>query len=137
MKKLDKVYKNVDEMKAAGFTDQDLNELKNAPRSKNEDFEHGHTWFPEVNGFRIPYTCWNQQERDHYNAFKKNKTPGTKHATVTKNQELIDHLLSLKDDKGLYLYYKAIGAPEAKIYEQFGSFNPTKITAADLIALLG
>ena len=144
MKKLDKVYKNVDEMKAAGFTAQDLDAIKNAPRSKNEDYENDHSWFPEVNGFKLIYTLWTDAEREHYRAYKARHTgSGTgrpsKTATVTRNQEYFDWVLKNQGDDAAYQYLKMIvpNDPLIKVYEKFKTFNPTKITAADLISLLG
>lgn len=140
-KVLDKNYKNINEMKAAGFTDADLTNLKTAERSKNEDYENNHTWFPEVNGYRLIYSLWNETERKHYNDFKaRTKGTGTSRskspAPIERNEALIKHLQDTKDDEGLYLYLKCLNDPAIKIYEKFGTFNPTKISAADLMDLL-
>lgn len=87
-KTLDINYGNVDQMLQNGWTKEDFEELKVAPRSREAALPNGpegeFVW-PLVDGKRLLYTFFNEKERELYRPWYKSHHSGTTSTGKTKS----------------------------------------------------
>ena len=72
MKKLDANYTNAAAMVAAGWTAEDMNALKTAPRSRPGALVNGRFQWPLVDGYRLLYSLFTDEEKKMYTAGRNN-----------------------------------------------------------------
>lgn len=105
MRTLEKDYTNVKEMIADGWTQEEMEALKTAERSRAAacaDPNGPYTW-PKVNGHKILYSFFNREEKDLYNPWYRAHHSGTSSGSqMTEEkkkqwQELLDYADSKKD----------------------------------------
>ena len=85
-------YKNVEAMKNAGWTEAEILELKNAPRTREAEGDSEGTFFkwPYINGVSTCglYTVLNEQERALYRAYYKRSHSGSSSSSSSNSVDL-------------------------------------------------
>ena len=102
---LDMNYGNVSQMKVQGWTEDDFAALKVASRSRDAAITDGKFVWPLVNGYRLLYTFFNEQERQIYMAWYKAQpchkgTTGSKHAPAIDTQLYLECVKWIQENHG-------------------------------------
>lgn len=129
---LDAKYQNLNEMRAAGFTDEDIRAIIDGPRSTEATWADDYSSFtwPKVNGFVVCGTSLlNEEEKKAYNNYKKYKagarglSSGSSTSSATKemwqscldtviatgNQTLVDQFMKLMPKQHVSLLFQMFG----------------------------
>lgn len=116
--------KSVGQLKAAGWTEQEIATLANAPRSKEAEWDEEGTIFrwPSINGKSTSgfFTALTRAEKDAYNKYHKkheNGESGTSskvsEETLAKVQKLREQLTKLKvDAETMALFEEVVPKPK-------------------------
>lgn len=126
--------KSVAMLKAAGWTDAEIMDLTNAPRSKAAEFDEDCTYFrwPSINGKSTTgfFTALTRAEKDAYNAYHKQHSTGSgerstsskvSEETLAKVAQLRDKLLKLKADaETMKLFEEVMPKPKMAIEVHVG-----------------
>ena len=130
MKKLNRKYSSVKEMKNDGWTDEELQALANGPRSKAASWDEEHTYFrwPSIDGISIVglFSLLTREEKDAYNKYHSKHKPTGLGSGSSSNKELLEKWSRLEEfckDKPEALTLIAEMKPKSKfnlIEEMFG-----------------
>ena len=118
--------KSVAMLKAAGWTDAEIMDLTNAPRSKAAEFDKDCTYFrwPSINGKSTVgfFTALTRAEKDAYNAYHKQHQTGegrstgpkVSEETLAKVAKIREQLIKFKvDDATMALFEEVVPKPAA------------------------
>lgn len=111
MRKLDFNYQNAEAMVKAGWTADELNALKVAPRSRAAALVDGKFVWPLVDDHRLLYSLFNKEEKDLYQQSRKDPSTGTRRSSSSSPAQMDEATKQLWND--LYLKVKGTDAIKA------------------------
>lgn len=129
-----KNFKNIAALTADGWTTEDLEAVKTAPRSREANFENGKTIFPQVGGGNLLYSLWNEDEKKMYREYRKAGNSGSDTTRTRSSSASVDpEKLAMAKELGEYL--AGLGVDEEHM-EMFWKLAPHSVDA-ELVKLLG
>lgn len=133
MRKLEKKYQNLDEMKADGWTDKEIEALVNGPRTQEASLSEDHMKFvwPKIDGQPVCGTSLlNKVEKEMYYVYKKARkaaNPEPRTSKPIENKEMWDALIEKcqGDAEALALVLQLMPQRKNSTVEKlFGESNP-------------
>lgn len=101
MKKLNRKYSSVKEMKNDGWTDEELKALAEGPRSKAASWDEECTYFrwPSIDGISIVglFSLLTREEKDAYNKYHSKHKPTGLGSSTSSNKELLEKFARLEE----------------------------------------